>query len=67
MPTMMSEVYDAFIASGAPEEKARSAAEAVAEHETRFMRVEKDLDLLKWMVGFNLAATVANLMKLLSN
>jgi hypothetical protein len=30
MATMISEVYDAFIASGAPEDKAREAAEAMA-------------------------------------
>jgi hypothetical protein len=29
MATMISEVYDAFIASGAPEDKARQAAEAI--------------------------------------
>jgi hypothetical protein len=28
--TMISEVYDAFIAAGAPEDKARKAAEAIA-------------------------------------
>jgi hypothetical protein len=30
MATMISEVYDAFIASGAPEANARKAAEAIA-------------------------------------
>ena len=30
MATMISEVYDAFIASGAPEDKAREAAVAMA-------------------------------------
>lgn len=67
MSTMISEVYDAFISSGAPEEKARAAAGAVAEHETRFMTIEKELAILKWMVGFNLVATIAVLLKLLSN
>lgn len=66
MPTMLSEVYDAFISSGAPEEKARSAAEAVAAHETRFMKIEQELAILKWMVGFNLAVTIAVLLKLVA-
>ena len=67
MPAMLPEVYDAFIASGAPEEKARAAAEAMAGHEGRFGKIEQDLAVLKWMIGFNLAATVAILMQRLSN
>ena len=35
---MISEVYDAFIAAGAPEDKARKAAEALANYENRFAR-----------------------------
>ena len=63
MSTMISEVYDALKEAGASEEKARKAAEAIAEaiasYENRFARLESDLTLLKWMVGFNLALTVA--------
>jgi hypothetical protein len=33
MATMISELYDALIAAGAPEEKARKAAEAIAGYE----------------------------------
>lgn len=51
MATMISEVYDAFIAAGAPEEKARKAAEALASYENRFSKIEADLLLLKWMTG----------------
>jgi hypothetical protein len=36
MATMISEVYDAFLASGTPEDKARKAAEAVAAYDGRF-------------------------------
>jgi hypothetical protein len=50
--TMISEVYDAFIASGAPEDKARKAAEALANYENRFSRIDAELVVLKWMVGF---------------
>ncbi|MCC6890097.1 MAG: integrase [Hyphomicrobiales bacterium] len=59
MATMISEVYDASIAAGAPEEKARKAAEAIASAEARFARIDADLLLLKWMVGFNLAFKMA--------
>jgi hypothetical protein len=31
----------------------------VASYENRFAKIETDLAILKWMVGFNLAATIA--------
>jgi hypothetical protein len=61
---MISEVYDAFIAAGAPEEKARKAAEALADHENRFSRIDAELIVLKWMVGFAVALNVAILTRL---
>ena len=63
MATMISEVYDAFIAAGAPEEKARKAAEAIASYENRFARTEPDLSVLKWMTGTILAGVVALVIK----
>jgi hypothetical protein len=63
---MISEVYDAFIAAGTPEDKARKAAETLANYDNRFSRidgailkVESELLLLKWMVGFAIALNVA--------
>jgi hypothetical protein len=61
--TMISEVYDAFIAAGAPEDKARKAAEAVANYESRFSRIEADLPVLKWMTGTILGGVVALVIK----
>jgi len=61
--TMISEVYDAFIAAGAPEEKARKAAEAIANYENRFARTEGDLLVLKWMTGTILGGVVALVIK----
>jgi hypothetical protein len=61
--TMISEVYDAFIAAGAPEEKARKAAEALANYENRFTRIDAELLVLKWMVGFVIALDVAILIR----
>jgi hypothetical protein len=71
MATMISEVYDAFIASGAPEDKARKAAEAMAAYEGRFNGIEHDLgvirgdiNLLKWMNGITWALCFGILFKL---
>ncbi len=63
MATMVSEVYDALLEAGASQDKARKAAEAVANFENRFNRLEQDTALLKWMVGFNLAISAAVLLK----
>ena len=66
MSMMISELYDALKSAGADEEKARQAASAVAAWEDRFNKVETELLLLKWMVGFNLAFTCAILWKVFS-
>ncbi|WP_443213275.1 integrase [Rhodovulum sp. PH10] len=60
---MISEVYDAFVAAGAPEDKARRAAEAVANYEARFARIDADLLVLKWMTGTILGGVVALVVK----
>ena len=60
---MIFEVYDALKEAGASEDKAKKAAEALAAYENRFNKVESDLNLLKWMVGFNLAISVGVLLK----
>jgi hypothetical protein len=65
MATMIAELYDALKSAGAPDDQARKAAEVVAGYENRFARIETDLTLLKWMVGFNLAITIGVLMLLL--
>ena len=35
-------------------------------YETRISKIESDINLLKWMVGFNLAMTVAILFRVFS-
>jgi hypothetical protein len=69
---MISEVYDALIAAGAPEDKARKAAEVLASYDDRFsrivselVRIQSELNLLKWMVGVAIALNVAILARLL--
>lgn len=64
MSTMIFEVYDALKDAGATEEKAKKAAESLANYESRFHKVESELNLLKWMVGFNIGLSVAILLKL---
>jgi hypothetical protein len=64
MATMISEVYDAFIASGAPEDKARKAAEAIAAYEGRFNKIESDLSILKWMNGVTWALCLGILLRM---
>lgn len=65
MTAMISEVYDALISAGAPDDKARKAAEAIAAYDNRFgqidnklTRIEGELNLLKWMVGAVIAGVV---------
>jgi hypothetical protein len=72
MTTVIAEVYDALLAAGSPEDKARKASEAIASYENRFVaieqrftKVEGDLNLLKWMAGFDFAATVGIILLLL--
>ena len=64
MSMMNSEVYEAFISAGTPKDKAKSAAEAIANYESRFNTLDKEIILIKWMVGFNLAFTMAIIYKL---
>ena len=66
MSTMISEVYEAFLDAGASESKAKAAAEALANYENRFSKIDANLLLVKWMVGFNLAFTMAILWKVFS-
>ena len=70
MTTMIAELYDALIAAGAPEDKARKAAETVAAYENRFAgfdlkltRIEGDLTLVKGMLGVLLAGVGSLVLK----
>jgi hypothetical protein len=60
---MLSKTYDALIAAGAPDDKARAAAEELAGYESRFAKLEPDLAVLKWMAGVNLAAALSLVIK----
>jgi hypothetical protein len=64
MAMMMGKLYAALREANVPEDKAREAAEEVASFETRISDLTADMRLLKWMVGFNLALTIAIVGKL---
>jgi hypothetical protein len=61
--TMVSEVYDAFIPAGTPEDKARKAAEVLASYDNRFAGIVTDLVVLKWVTGTILAGVLALVIK----
>jgi hypothetical protein len=63
MAMMLSKTYDALVAAGAPEDKARAAAEELAAYENRFSKIETDLAVIKWMLGVNLAASLSIVIK----
>ena len=60
---MIVEVYDALRGAGASEEKAQSAAKAIADYDNRFNKVEADLRILKWMLGAVLAGVLSLVVK----
>lgn len=64
MAIMVTEVYDALKDAGASDEKARAAATAMAMHEPQFDAIGSEMRVMRWMLGFNLALTVAVLLRL---
>jgi len=59
MAVMLAKTYEALIAAGAPEQKAREAAEELAAYESRFAKIETDLAVIKWMMGVVLAGVAS--------
>jgi hypothetical protein len=64
MAIMMGKLYAALRAANVPDKEAIDAAEEVATFETRISEINANLRLLNWMVGFNLAISVAIATKL---
>ena len=75
MAVMMGNLYSALKQAGADEDNAKKAAEEVAGYENRiadlktemkteFASVRGELSLVKWMLGLNLAMTVALVVRL---
>jgi len=72
MTTMVAEIYDALLAAGSPDDKARKAAEAIAQVDTRMMdvggrmdRLDGKIDRITWMLGANLSLSLLIMGKLL--
>lgn len=63
MTMMLTEVYDALKDVGANEDKARRAAEALADYQRDISELRGDTRLLKWIASTNLAFTMAILWK----
>lgn len=59
MTLRLGALHDALLDPGNAE-KARRAAEEVASYDNRMAKIEADLMLLKWMVGFLLALGIAH-------
>ena len=59
MAVMLGKLYSALIAAGADPQSAREAAEELATYDAAIAGIRSDLNLLKWMIGFNLALTLA--------
>jgi len=66
MALMLSKTYDALLAAGAPEEKAREAAEEIAGYENRLVKIETELVAIRetmatktWVLSAMLAQTFA--------
>lgn len=51
MSLMIAEVYDAFLAAGAPDDKARKAAEVLANYDDRLAGIQRRLSIIAWQVG----------------
>jgi hypothetical protein len=64
MAIMMGKLYAALRAANVPDKEAVEAAEDVAGFETRLSSLSADVRLLQWMGGFNIALSVAILLKL---
>ena len=67
MSMMVTELYDALRAAGAPEEKARAAVQAMSEEslatKADIARLEQELLVVKWMSGATVVGVISLLLK----
>ena len=73
MALMVGSLYDALKSAGVEDDKARKAAEEVAGFDSQIGRIDNKVtaldgrvNLLQWMIGTNLAMTVAILWRVFS-
>ena len=64
---MITEVYEAFKDAGVSEDKARLAAKAITSESLAtkgdIIRIEKELSIIKWMLGIVIAAVILPLIR----
>lgn len=65
MALALMKTYDALKEAGASENKARAAAEELAEYENRFANVERKLSLLPRQVGYVMVVTTGIALRLI--
>jgi len=63
MALMVGSLYDALRSANVAEDKARKAAEEVADFQKQIGDVRTDIAVQKWMLGFVLASNVAILLR----
>ncbi|ORE89889.1 integrase [Aurantimonas sp. 22II-16-19i] len=63
MALMMGSLYDALRSANVDDEKARKAAEEVADYQKQIGEIRTDLAVLKWMTGIGVAGIVALLVR----
>jgi len=63
MAVMLAKTYDALVAAGAPEDKARAAAEELAGYESRFVKIETVPAVIKRMLGVVIAGVASLVIK----
>jgi hypothetical protein len=71
MAIMLGKIYDALIAAGAPEDKARSAAEELASYDSgiseiklELSEIKADIKILRWAVTAIVALLVPIFIKI---
>jgi hypothetical protein len=58
VPLMLGQLYAALRTANVPDDQARAAAEEVAGFDSRIGRIERDLLVIKWMLGTLLALQI---------
>lgn len=66
MSLMLGKLYAALKEAGASEAGAEAASAEVAGYETRLGKIETDVAVIKWMIGYLVAAVTAMLIKMFS-
>ena len=63
MAIMLSKTYEALKSAGAPDDKAREAAEEIAAYDNRLANIEADVRPLEWMMGLVLVGVLSLVVK----